>query len=97
MQSDKTPDHSPGGPRVAVRVLTTSGSYPNKGHEAVAASEAVNEILTRAASALGITNTSEWVAKVDGTEIDPSRTYAELQFHGEVKIDFGKREGGGGS
>ena len=96
MQYDKAPDDKPGGPRVAVRVLTTSGSYPTKGHEAVPAGEAVSEILKRAAEALGIANTSDWVAKVGGNEIDPSRTYAELKLHGEVKIDFGKREGGGG-
>ena len=85
-----------GGPRVAVRVLTTSGSYPTKGHEAVPASEAVIQILQRAAAALGIANTSEWVAKISGNEIDPSQTYAALNLHGEVKIDFGKREAGGG-
>lgn len=84
------------GPRVAVRVLTTSGSYPTKGHEAVPDSEAVSEVLKRAAAALGIANTSEWVAKIKGNEIDPSQTYAALQLHGEVKIDFGKREAGGG-
>lgn len=85
-----------GGPRVAVRVLTTSGSYPTRGHEAVPASEAVIEVLKRAAAALGITNTSEWVAKIMGNEIDPSQTYAALHLNGEVKIDFGKREAGGG-
>lgn len=96
MQSDEPPDSNPGGPHVAVRVLTTSGSYPTKGREAVPASEAVVEILKRAAATLGIANTAEWVAKINGNEIDPSRTYAALQLHGEVKIDFGKREAGGG-
>lgn len=96
MQYDKAPDDKPGGQHVAVRVLTTSGAYPTKGHEAVPASEAVIEVLKRAAKALGIANTSDWVAKIDGNEIDTSRTYSELHLHGEVKIDFGKREGGGG-
>lgn len=85
-----------GGQRVAVRVLTTSGSYPTKGHQAVPASEAVIEVLKRAAATLGIANTSEWVAKIKGNEIDPSQTYAGLHLHGEVNIDFGKREAGGG-
>lgn len=85
-----------GGPHVAVRVLTTSGSYPIRGHESVPASEAVIEVLKRAAAALGIANTSEWVAKIKGNEIDPSQTYAALDLQGEVKIDFGKREAGGG-
>ena len=80
-----------------MRILTTSGSYPAKGHETVPASEPVIEILRRAAAALGIANTSEWVAKINGNEIDPSQTYAALHLHGEVKIDFGKREAGGGS
>lgn len=96
MQPDKSTDSNHGSPRVAVRVLTTSGSYPTKGHEAVPASEAVIEVLKRAAAALGIANTSEWVAKINGNEIDPSQTYAALHLHGEVKIDFGKREAGGG-
>ena len=82
--------------RVNVRVITTAGSYPRHGHEQVPADEQVSAILGRAAHALGIADTTQWVAKIAGNEIDPSKTYVDLGINGEVKIDYGKREGGGG-
>jgi hypothetical protein len=81
---------------IRVRVITTSGSFPRHGHETVGVNEPVSEILKRAANALGIADTSEWVAKVDGKEVQVDKTYMELGLHGEVKIDYGRREGGGG-
>jgi hypothetical protein len=82
---------------INVRVITTSGSYPAHGHEKAPLAEEIAVILARAASALGIVDTSQWVARIDGTDVDPHRTYADLGYHGEVKIDFGRREGGGGA
>jgi hypothetical protein len=82
--------------QIQVRIVTTSGSYPKHGHEAVPSMEPLSAVLARAATALNIADTSQWVAKIGGNEVDVSRTYAELGLHGEVKIDYGKREGGGG-
>ena len=82
---------------INVRVITTGGHYPSHGHERVPVTEQVSAILARAASALGITDTTQWYASVNGAEIDANRTYAELGYHGEIKIDYGRREGGGGA
>lgn len=81
---------------INVRVITTSGSFPSKGHEKVPVDEAVSAVLARAATALGITDASTWVAKVDGKPINTADTYAGIGLKGEVKIDFGPNEGGGG-
>lgn len=82
--------------KVHVRVITTSGSYPKEGFEAVPATEVVQEILKRAAHKLKLTDTSGWIAMVEGREINSASTYAQNNLRGHVKIDFGPREGGGG-
>lgn len=81
---------------INVRIVTTSGTYPEHGHEKVPVTEVVMEALKRAANALHITDISTWVAKINGTVINASSTYLDLNLKGEVKIDFGPNEGGGG-
>lgn len=81
---------------INVRVVTTSGNYPDKGHEKVPTSETVQEVLKRAATKLEIADVTNWVAKVKGEVINVSSSYAALGLKGEVKIDFGPDEGGGG-
>lgn len=81
---------------INVRVVTTSGNYPEHGHEKVPASEAVAEILKRAAKKLEIADVTGWVAKVKDDVVNTSSSYAALGLKGEVKIDFGPNEGGGG-
>jgi hypothetical protein len=81
---------------IQVRVITTAGSYPEHGHQKVPADEPIQSILDRAATQLKIVDVAGWFAKINDTEVDPARSYASYGFHGEVKIDFGKREGGGG-
>lgn len=93
---EKTNDSKHGVKEINVRVLTTSGSYPTKGHEKVPVTEQVLEILKRAASALKIVDFSTWVVKVDGKPISSESTYEALGLHGEVKLDWGPTEGGGG-
>ena len=81
---------------VAVAVYTTSGAYPSKGHEQVKVVETVGEILSKAGSTLKLTDTSNWVATVDGREIDPSKSYEANDLKGTLAIHWGPREGGGG-
>lgn len=81
---------------INVRVVSTAGNYPAHGHERVPVVEQIAAILERAADKLTITNPADWVAKIDGKVIDPAQTYEALGLHGEVKIDYGRREGGGG-
>ena len=90
--SSKTPEER----TINVRVITSSGHYPQHGHEKVPVTEPVKAILARAAEKLVIVDTSQWVANVNGSPIEVSQTYAQLGLHGEVKIDWGRSEGGGG-
>lgn len=84
------------GHTINVRVITSSGQYPEHGHEKAPLTEPVQMILERAAKKLQILDTSQWVANVNGSPIQISMTYAQLGLHGEVKIDWGRSEGGGG-
>ena len=81
---------------VAVAVYTTSGAYPSGGHERVKITETVSEVLSKAASALKLTDTSDWVATVDGSEIDPSKSYEANELKGAFTVQWGPRETGGG-
>jgi hypothetical protein len=81
---------------INVRVITSSGRYPEHGNEKVSLTEQVQAVLERAAKKLQILDTSQWVANVNGAPIQISMTYAQLGLHGEVKIDWGRSEGGGG-
>jgi hypothetical protein len=82
--------------KVGVAIATTSGFYPETGFIQVPANQKVEVELQRAAKAIDLTDTSNWVAKVAGRTIDPNQSYAENQLSGEVEIDWGPREGGGG-
>lgn len=81
---------------IGVAIATTSGFYPETGFIQVPANQKVEVELKKAAKALNLTDTSNWVAKVAGRTIDPGQSYAENQLSGEVEVDWGPREGGGG-
>lgn len=80
-----------------VAVLTTSGSYPEHGFEKTPSHQKVKVILKKAADKLGIVSTENWIAKVQGREINPDLSYDENHLTGKVTIDYGPREGGGGA
>jgi len=83
---------------VDVAVVTTSGRYPTTGFDKVAAHQPVQNELNKAAKELRIVDTSGWVARANGREIDPTKNYIENQLTASatVAIDYGPREGGGG-
>lgn len=81
---------------VEVAVVTTSGRYPSTGFSRVESHEHVEHELKKAAKELHITDTAGWVARVNGTEIDPAKSYEQNRLSGKVVIDYGPREGGGG-
>lgn len=82
---------------VEVRVITTAGSYPSEGYEKEPATELVEKILKRAAHELHLVDTSNWVARSNGVDLQPNRSYAESGLKGRVDIDYGPPERGGGS
>lgn len=81
---------------VLAAVYTTSGAYPRQGHKREKVTEIVTDFLHEAARALRLTDTSGWIATVDGLDIDPAKSFAENRLTGTVTIHWGPREGGGG-
>ena len=82
---------------VEVAVVTTSGSYPETGFERTPIRQKISVILKKATNKLKITDTTNWIATVNDQEINVDATYLDLGLSGEVEIDFGPREGGGGN
>ena len=81
---------------VEVAVVTTSGSYPTEGFSKVPVHQKIRVFLAEAARELKLTDVSNWVVRVNNDEIDPEKSYEENDLSGEIDIDFGPREGGGG-
>ena len=83
-----------------VRVLTTSGNYPEHDFEKVLVTQPIADFLNKAANALGIVNTSRWMVRIKEhgqvRDVSPTSTYEQLGLHGEVKLDWGPNEAGGG-
>jgi hypothetical protein len=82
---------------VEVAVVTTSGSYPKNGFERTPIRQKISVILKKAANKLEITDTTDWVATVGEQEVNPDSSYLDSGLTGEVEIDYGPREGGGGN
>lgn len=80
-----------------VRVVTTSGIYPEAGFEGVPEHERVDTLLKQADHKLHITNTNGWIAVVGGRKIEINRTFRENGLHGRVEIDWGPDHGAGGN
>ncbi len=91
MDRDATKEHF-----VEVSVVTTSGSYPSQGFERVPTHQKVKIVLEKASSSLGIAGTGGWIATVNGKEINIDKSFVDNGLSGQVEVDFGPREGGGG-
>lgn len=89
-EKDKNENH------VQVAVVTTSGSWPAEGFDKTPSHQKVKVVLKKAADHLKIVSTENWVAKVNGREINPDLSFEENLLTGEITIDYGPREGGGG-
>jgi hypothetical protein len=94
-QTDKRPH--PRGEHVHVEVVTTSGAWPAEGFAEVHSHQAVKVALHRTVKKLEIKDTNNWVAKVGTRELNPDQSYQAQGLSGHVVIDYGPREGGGGS
>ena len=91
-QAPVTPGHA----LLKVSVVTTSGSYPGKGERAVKGTDVVADLLREAGKALHLADTTDWIATVDGRDIDAAKTFAENGLQRDIVLHWGKREGGGG-
>lgn len=85
---------------VFVSISTTAGFYPGEGFSRVPSHQKVDVELAKAKSELKIKDTAGWIATVTNSSgkrvIDPEKTYLENGLSGEVEIDWGPSEGGGG-
>ena len=92
-EADKLKEHD-----VAVAVITPVGIYPDEyDFRREPENTVIEKVLKAAAEKLKITNTSDWVAKVDGRKLDPNRTFKQEHLSGIVEIEYHKHEGGGGA
>lgn len=83
--------------KVFVTVFTTSGTFPAQGAVKVDASELISTVLARAAKKLKLTDTTGWVVQVGGNDVNPAMTFAQAGLSGDVDLEWGAREGGGGA
>lgn len=81
---------------VEVRVITTAGSFPKEGFERAPINQPIKVVLKEAEKNLKLAGTDAWVALAADTELNVSKSYVEHGLTGQVCIDYGPREGGGG-
>ena len=91
LQANPKPQH------IDVVVLTTSGTWPESGFESVPIHQPIKVQLQRAVKELKITDTTSWIAKVGNQELNVEQSYEQNKLSGQVEIDYGPREGGGGN
>jgi hypothetical protein len=82
---------------VLVEVATTSGFYPEGRPARVPVGQPVAGEIAKAAQALKLTNTANWIATVNKRQISLQLSYEANQLKGKVVIDWGPAAGGGGS
>jgi hypothetical protein len=80
-----------------VVIVTTSGTYPEKGSDEVPVNQHLEVQLKKAAKELGINDTTGWLAKIGNTVLDQNKSYQDLGLSGEVSIDYGPDATGGGN
>lgn len=83
---------------VAVAVITTAGIYPSEDEfRRVDRDTEIEDVLKKAAKKLHLTNTDDWVARVDEKEVNTKHSFRHEGLKGIVEIEWHKREGGGGA
>lgn len=88
----------PEGPKkeLEASVITMSGAYPKKGKKKVKTADLVSEFLADAQKHLHLTDTTGWIATVDGREINPTQTFAQNGLHDTAVLQWGPPHSGGG-
>jgi hypothetical protein len=83
--------------RVLVTVVTTAGTFPAEGAKRYPTSTPIADVLAAAARKLHITVTETWIVTVAGRDVNSTLTFAQAGLSGEVALEWGAREGGGGA
>lgn len=92
-------NHDGGHPNhFGVAVLTTSGRWPAIGFERASVNEKVRHVLQQAARHLHLAGTDDWIGTVGAQTLNVDESFRASGFTGgEIQIDFGPRQGGGGA
>jgi len=83
--------------KVLVTVVTTAGTFPTEGAKRYPAATPIANVLADAARKLHITDAATWIVTVAGRDVNPTLTFAQAGLSGEVALEWGAREGGGGA
>ncbi|MFO1144406.1 MAG: hypothetical protein U1E59_18930 [Amaricoccus sp.] len=83
--------------KVLVTVVTTAGTFPAEGAKRYPTSTPISEVLAHAARKLHISDTEAWIVTVAGRDVASTLTLAQAGLSGEVALEWGPREGGGGA
>lgn len=81
---------------ILVAIITTGGTIPGEGFDEVPQNQPIKVRLEHASKELAITNTDGWIATIAGRELNTAQNYVENGLEGNVEINWGPREGGGG-
>jgi hypothetical protein len=81
---------------VNVVICTSSGFFPEEGTNRVPENQKIRVQIEKANRALKLTDTTGWIATVDGRQLNIDTSYADYELIGTIEIDWGKPEGGGG-
>jgi len=85
---------------VEVSISTTAGFFPAEGFDRVPTHQKIKVELEKAAQKLEINNAAGWIATVSTSggkrTLDVDKSYLENDLSGQVEIDWGPSEGGGG-
>lgn len=82
---------------IEAAVSTTSGFFPDDGFKRVPINQPVKVLLEKAAKSIGLADTDGWVARADDREINVNNSYQDNGLAGQITIDWGPSEGGGGA
>jgi hypothetical protein len=83
--------------KVLVTVVTTAGTFPAEGAKRYLVTTRISDVLAHAARKLHLTGTENWIVTVGGRDVNAIMTFAQAGLSGEVALEWGAREGGGGA
>jgi len=99
-ERDGKPGHDHDDQFVKVSISTTAGFFPEEGFNRVPVNQKVEVELKQAQKKLGIKDVEGWIATVtaDGgkRDLDVTKGFRDNKLSGQVEIDWGPSEGGGG-
>lgn len=82
--------------RIAVKVVTTAGNFPESGFKEFNAHEKLETVLKEAAHFLKLQNTGTWIARLGDRQLNPELSLEANHIPDKSKISWAPSEPGGG-